>query len=129
MDKKGKGMKCKHSQEWFSLGSSYDGQFKCQGECLKNDDCVGIVYGYNEGNGDKCQLCLDDDLTPDISHVDVGFYRNVEGKQCLLLQKLIGFYILNSYFICLAFEYVKLIQNFSFILPTTNTTLPPASKK
>ena len=95
MDAKGKGMKCKNSQEWFSLGSSYDGQFKCQGECLKNDDCVGIVYGYNEGNGDKCQLCLGDDLTPDISHVDVGFYRNVEGKQCLLLQKLIGFYILN----------------------------------
>ena len=49
---------------------------------LENDDCVGIVYGYNEGNGDTCQLWLDDDLVPDISHVDVGFYRNVEGKQC-----------------------------------------------
>ena len=85
MEKDAEGLKCNNSQDWFSLGSSYDGQFKCQGECLKNDECVGIVYGYNEGNGDKCQLCLDDYLVTDISNVDVGFYRNVEGKHCWLL--------------------------------------------
>ena len=64
------------------INSSYSGQYKCQNECMNEDDCVGINWSYREGNGHLCSLCLDDRLYTSNDYFDFFRKRNqkVDGK-------------------------------------------------
>ena len=76
---------CSHCNNYthVNINSSYSGQYKCQNECMNEDGCVGINWGYNEGNTYPCVLCLDDNWYT-VDHYDFFRKRNqkVDGKHC-----------------------------------------------
>ena len=70
---------CNESIEFTVVNSIYSGQYKCQNECLKEEDCIGISWSYWETNGRLCCLCYDDILYPDLEF-GYGFYRKPDGS-------------------------------------------------